>query len=88
VVFCVPKSNQLSEEQVQKTCTKWLPAFMVPTEVHILAKLPYLASGKADRRALKEKNKASREATDAGDKQVADSDTRYVMTQAMTVFWC
>lgn len=76
VVFCVPDLNELTEERVQKTCTEWLPAFMVPTDVHILAKLPYLASGKADRRALQETHKASQKTVDVGVEAALDPDTK------------
>ncbi|KAK4570180.1 hypothetical protein LTR86_002260 [Recurvomyces mirabilis] len=52
VVFCVRSEASLTSNAVKQTCGKWLPAFMIPTSVVLLDALPYLASGKLDRKAL------------------------------------
>ncbi|EME41700.1 non-ribosomal peptide synthetase-like protein [Dothistroma septosporum NZE10] len=53
VVFCVRKNEAVDKSAVLETCRKWLPAFMVPGDVVMLESLPYLASGKCDRNALR-----------------------------------
>ena len=52
IVFCVFGSRQSDESMVRESCRKWLPAFMVPADILILDELPYLDSGKVDRKAL------------------------------------
>ncbi|KAI7437587.1 peptide synthetase [Hortaea werneckii] len=52
VAFCVANTSGLDVNDVRQTSSKWLPAFMVPTEILVLDDLPYLASGKIDRKAL------------------------------------
>lgn len=37
---------------IKQTCRKWLPKFMVPADILILEALPYMASGKVDKKAL------------------------------------
>ncbi|KAF2764184.1 peptide synthetase [Teratosphaeria nubilosa] len=52
VAFCVRSNMSITVEDIRRTCSKWLPAFMVPADVLILDSLPYLASAKVDRKAL------------------------------------
>ncbi|KAK3072700.1 hypothetical protein LTR53_006358, partial [Teratosphaeriaceae sp. CCFEE 6253] len=52
VAFCVASQPSLEAYYVRQTCRRWLPAFMVPTDIVPLERLPYLASGKVDRKAL------------------------------------
>lgn len=52
IVFCLRAKSTLDEAEVRRTSAKWLPSFMVPTDVFIMDSLPYLPSGKIDRRAL------------------------------------
>lgn len=52
VVFCVSSLTDLREHHITNTCKKWLPPYMVPTDVLIMEAMPYLASGKVDRRTL------------------------------------
>lgn len=42
----------ITSEQVKQTCRKWLPGYMVPSDVVVLEQLPRLPSGKADRKLL------------------------------------
>ncbi|KAK5169885.1 uncharacterized protein LTR77_005863 [Saxophila tyrrhenica] len=51
VVFCV-SGDDLTPDEVLRVCREWLPAFMVPADVVILEQLPYLDSGKANRKQL------------------------------------
>ena len=54
VVFCVCDVEATKESDVRETCQQWLPAYMVPTDVVLLSDLPYLSSGKVDRKVLRE----------------------------------
>ena len=61
VVFCVPTSPLLTTNDVQNSCHKWLPKFMVPTDVVLLDSLPYLPSGKLNKNSLVQMYEARRE---------------------------
>ena len=56
-MFDSPTSNTAS---VREACRKWLPAFMVPADVLVLDELPYLDSGKVDRKALQRRYESSK----------------------------
>jgi len=75
VAFCVTSADDLTEVQVQETCKKWLPAFMIPTDVRFLASLPMLASGKVDKKALQAQHQATREAQSGTDDNMHDQET-------------
>jgi amino acid adenylation domain-containing protein len=64
VVFCVSSSTDLRESSIHDTCKKWLSPYMVPTDILILESMPYLASGKVDRRTLQSLHRMSRESED------------------------
>ena len=59
VAFCLVEGNVRSEDVV-RSCRDWLPAFMVPSDVIILADFPRLPSGKADLKALEVQYKANK----------------------------
>lgn len=69
----------MTEAMVLETCQKWLPAFMVPGDVVMLKALPYLASGKCDRRALRSQYEES-QASGEGDHQSVDADTTRIIS--------
>ncbi|EMC92577.1 hypothetical protein BAUCODRAFT_95688 [Baudoinia panamericana UAMH 10762] len=52
VAFCVRSAATLTVFDIQETCKKWMPAFMLPRDVILLNELPYLPSGKIDRPTL------------------------------------
>ncbi|EQL00466.1 Amino acid adenylation [Ophiocordyceps sinensis CO18] len=52
VVFCAVDQT-VTEDAIVMHCKKWLPLFMVPGEVIMLAEFPRLPSGKIDTRRLK-----------------------------------
>ena len=52
IVFALVDDRELKPEDVMKTCAKWLPKFMVPSDIVALQKFPYLPSGKVDKRKL------------------------------------
>ncbi|EOA83000.1 uncharacterized protein SETTUDRAFT_141443 [Exserohilum turcica Et28A] len=51
VAFCRVK-QEASRADVFATCKRWLPAFMVPSDVYLLESMPQLPSGKVDRKSL------------------------------------
>lgn len=69
----------VTESMVLETCHKWLPAFMVPGDVVMLESLPYLASGKCDRRALRSQYEESQAAGES-DEQALDKETVQIIT--------
>ncbi|KAF2717079.1 putative Non-ribosomal peptide synthetase [Polychaeton citri CBS 116435] len=54
VTFVEVDEPSPSEAAVRETCRKWLPAFMVPSDILTTKALPYLASGKVDRKGLRD----------------------------------
>ncbi|CAG8955860.1 hypothetical protein HYFRA_00008709 [Hymenoscyphus fraxineus] len=52
VVFALVASQTVDPADIQHTCAKWLPKFMVPGEIVILQEFPYLPSGKVDKKRL------------------------------------
>ena len=52
MAFCVRIDQTVTQSKVLDECRKWLPSFMVPADVLVLNELPYLDSGKTDRKAL------------------------------------
>lgn len=85
VVFCALDATKATAKDVTATCAKWLPAYMVPGDVVVLESLPYLASGKLDRKLLREQyaqhNQGPSEASEP-----QDDDTRDVLAVLSDVF--
>jgi amino acid adenylation domain-containing protein len=52
IVFALVGDNNPLTVDVRTTCAKWLPKFMIPTEIILMQKFPYLPSGKIDKRLL------------------------------------
>lgn len=52
VVYILVRNNEIKGSQVIETCAKWLPKYMLPSEVVILKNFPYLPSGKIDKNKL------------------------------------
>ncbi|KAJ4406130.1 hypothetical protein N0V91_004802 [Didymella pomorum] len=52
VAFCTTDSQSTPRTEVLEVCKRWLPAFMVPSDVLIVPNMPQLPSGKTDKRSL------------------------------------
>lgn len=52
VAFVLTNDDTMNSDQVLSTCSQWLPSFMLPSEIVILPELPYLPSGKVDKKRL------------------------------------
>ncbi|KAI7219379.1 peptide synthetase [Hortaea werneckii] len=76
VAFCVAHASGLDVDDVRQTSSKWLPAFMVPTEILVLDDLPYLASGKIDRKALLAYYSKHRQASSSQEKSYSEDAVR------------
>lgn len=61
VVFALVGDDNVDSEGVMKTCAKWLPKFMIPSEVVLLQEFSYLPSGKVDKRKLESDYQQRRE---------------------------
>ena len=60
VVFALVNNQSLVPEDILATCSKWLPKFMVPSEIILSQKFPYLPSGKVDKRKLESDYRSQR----------------------------
>ncbi|SMQ47177.1 unnamed protein product [Zymoseptoria tritici ST99CH_3D7] len=74
VIFCVRGTDSLTDSLILETCRKWLPEFMIPGNAVIIPSLPYLASGKCDRKTLRAEYEKSQEEGE-GDDAVLDEQT-------------
>ncbi|KAF4550872.1 AMP-binding enzyme-like protein 8 [Elsinoe fawcettii] len=52
VLFCVADLSQIKVADVDTSCRKWLPRYMVPNDIVIMKDFPYLPSGKTDSKKL------------------------------------
>ncbi|PQE28760.1 hypothetical protein CJF32_00003978 [Rutstroemia sp. NJR-2017a WRK4] len=64
VAFALVDDSRIQPEEVLHTCSRWLPNFMVPSEVVLLDQFPYLPSGKVDKRKLEFDYQQNRELAD------------------------
>ncbi|KAI8263945.1 Nonribosomal peptide synthetase 2 [Colletotrichum sp. SAR 10_98] len=63
VVFCAMDDDANPNDRVEDiltTCAKWLPSFMVPGDIVLMASFPRLPSGKVDRKLLKSDYEAAK----------------------------
>ena len=65
VVFALLSDARIAAQDISRTCSKWLPQFMVPSEIIVLQKFPYLPSGKVDKRKLEADYQEERENLDS-----------------------
>ncbi|KAF2687160.1 nonribosomal peptide synthetase 2 [Lentithecium fluviatile CBS 122367] len=54
VAFCAVDPSRVSSAVILNTCRRWLPSYMVPSDIILLQQMPQLASGKIDKTTLKE----------------------------------
>ncbi|PNS17152.1 Nonribosomal peptide synthetase 2 [Sphaceloma murrayae] len=52
VLFAVADESQVKRADIEDSCRKWLPRYMVPNDIVILKDFPYLPSGKTDSKKL------------------------------------
>ena len=54
ILFCVSDSARITPKDLTEACRRWLPGFMVPADIVLLADVPRTPSGKIDRTELQE----------------------------------
>ncbi|KEQ90207.1 hypothetical protein AUEXF2481DRAFT_84135 [Aureobasidium subglaciale EXF-2481] len=54
ILFCIGDSGHVSAGSIKSACQKWLPAYMLPSEIILLDDFPYLPSGKVDKKKLEQ----------------------------------
>lgn len=59
VVFCLAREEHFATSNVLDVCRKWLPPYMLPSEIVLKDAFPRLPSGKADKKALEEEYRQS-----------------------------
>ena len=52
ILFCVSDTARITPNDLTEACRRWLPGFMVPADVVLLADVPRTPSGKVDRTEL------------------------------------
>lgn len=67
LVFALVDDVNIKSEDVMRTCSEWLPKFMIPSEIILLEKFPYLPSGKVDKRKLESDYQEKRASMDHDD---------------------
>ncbi|KAF2097196.1 hypothetical protein NA57DRAFT_40954 [Rhizodiscina lignyota] len=72
VVFCVKRDDSLHREAVLQICRRWLPSFMIPSDVVLLDSFPQLPSGKVDKRQLEEDYRTQQNDIDDEDHGISD----------------
>ncbi|KAF1999998.1 hypothetical protein P154DRAFT_522786, partial [Amniculicola lignicola CBS 123094] len=60
IAFCAAGFEGVTTTLILDSCKRWLPGYMVPTDVVILARMPQLSSGKIDKKALESSYISSR----------------------------
>lgn len=80
VMFALTDDQSIKSEHVMKTCSKWLPKFMVPSEIVLLRKFPYLPSGKVDKRKLESDYQADRAAENI---QTTENETESIVKNVL-----
>lgn len=72
VTFCATGSRTVSRTEVLCMCKRWLPSFMVPSDVMFVPTMPQLPSGKINKRSLESEYLKSLQNHDDGDIQSGD----------------
>ncbi|THY28596.1 peptide synthetase [Aureobasidium pullulans] len=52
ILFCIADASTISPSEIKSACQKWLPAYMIPSDIVLLPDFPYLPSGKVDKKKL------------------------------------
>lgn len=77
IVFCIVEPEAVTTNDVKSACRKWLPSYMVPSDVVLLKDFPYLPSGKTDKKKLESDYNARLSNFTSGDSPISD-DLRFV----------
>ncbi|KAK0120738.1 hypothetical protein ONS96_010939 [Cadophora gregata f. sp. sojae] len=81
IMFALTDDHSITFGSVMETCSKWLPKFMVPSEVVLLQNFPYLPSGKVDKKKLEADYQAHR--TSSGNAQTLSTKTERIVKRVL-----
>ncbi|KFZ02726.1 hypothetical protein V501_09477, partial [Pseudogymnoascus sp. VKM F-4519 (FW-2642)] len=70
-------------EDVVTTCEKWLPRYMVPSEIVVMSEFPYLPSGKIDKKKLEAEYLRTRADEDGADEGGVVRETEKTVGRAL-----
>lgn len=87
VAFCLG-GPQLQAADILESCKRWLPAFMVPSDVVLSTELPRLSSGKVDVNALAQSYKSGKMNMSRPGDTSLDSQTREVLEELEKILLC
>lgn len=82
VVFTLVNGQLHGPDEIAATCSKWLPKFMVPSEIILRQQFPYLPSGKIDKRKLEADYQKQRE-EDAKDDTLPSTTAEFVVKETI-----
>jgi amino acid adenylation domain-containing protein len=86
LVVHISTAGRTSKDAVRAVCRRWLPGFMVPSDVVIFEDLPRLPSGKADRKQLEEDY--SERVRDAAEQHENMDDVEQIVTRNIEELLC
>ncbi|KAI0968121.1 putative non-ribosomal peptide synthetase [Xylaria arbuscula] len=85
VAFAAMEQASGSNAHLWAQCRSWLPAFMIPTDIIVMERLPQLPSGKIDRKRLTSEYSA-RTTNVTGNEVAIDDQERLLCEVATTIF--
>ncbi|KAG4442383.1 hypothetical protein IFR05_002161 [Cadophora sp. M221] len=74
ILFALTDDQLIKSEDVMEMCSKWLPKFMVPSEIVLLQNFPYLPSGKVDKRKLESDYRVDRASSENDQALVTETE--------------
>ncbi|KFX96743.1 hypothetical protein O988_05187 [Pseudogymnoascus sp. VKM F-3808] len=77
------KGEDVVVEELMETCEKWLPRYMVPSEVVVMTEFPYLPSGKIDKKKLEAEYLRSRAEEEEADGAGVVSETEKTVARVL-----
>lgn len=72
VAFCATGSQRVACAEVLRICKRWLPSFMIPSDILMVQSMPQMPSGKIDKRLLESEYLKSLHNRDSTDLQPGD----------------
>ena len=80
--------GSVSTEMLRAQCQKWLPSFMVPSDIVCMNELPRLPSGKIDRKGLERNYSMSEEGQNMGTQDFESDIERNIAACAGQILGC
>ena len=74
IVFASTKGEHVSLDDLNATCEKWLPKYMVPSELVVMQEFPYLPSGKVNKKQLEADYLARRTEEDGKEEEITETE--------------